>query len=101
MGYYGKNAKKKRDMTTCEHVSSCVCYSPCIAWSVLFRFLCCPIACMRHGPVGCCSDNECTSCTDLFLFDVIEGKTADHTDTNGDNTKNGICVPKSSKIKPL
>lgn len=94
--------RKMRPMTGGERVTACVCYSPCIGWSMFWRLLCCPLACCRHGLAGCCSDNECTSATDYFMFDVLEGKIADHTDSaNKKTTEDGMCIPQETKKRNI
>lgn len=39
----------------------------CICWSAFFRIIACPIQCIFHGPKFICSDNGCTSCTDITV----------------------------------
>lgn len=42
-----------------------VCCSPCLAWSTVWRVVCCPVSCIRgFGPL---SNNECTNMTDMCV----------------------------------
>jgi hypothetical protein len=43
------------------------CCGLCICWSTIFRIVACPFQCIFHGPEFICSDNGCTSCTDIAV----------------------------------
>jgi len=60
---------KKHPLTT--RICGFVCCVPlcgaCVAWSTLWRILCCPIQCLGHGPSFMLSNNACTKTTDACV----------------------------------
>lgn len=43
----------------------------CVAWSTLWRILCCPIQCVGHGPSFMLSNNGCTDATDSCVKQYV------------------------------
>lgn len=64
----GKQIKKRGFLRKIGlHVATPIFCSPCIVWSTVWRILACPFQCLGNGPGFCCSNNGCTTGTDLCL----------------------------------
>ena len=74
--YIVNNKKKPKLKNIAYRAVFCSVYSilclPCYCWSITWRCLACPFQCCYKGPLFICSNNNCTTVSDLGISSYIK-----------------------------